>query len=97
MQILAGLFIAVVAAKTSLLVLEEIPKTNLLQHTITSQGANAPETVGGLFNRTLFWWLNSVFKKGYSSLISIANIPPMRDDLCSERLLKQITAQWKIG
>lgn len=94
----AGAFSGTVASKLVLLVLEEIPKTNLLTEKPRSKNEPiSPEVVGGLFNRTMFWWLNSFFKKGYRAIFGILDLPSLQDDHRSKWLLDQFATEWGKG
>jgi ATP-binding cassette subfamily C (CFTR/MRP) protein 1 len=85
----AGIFTATLAVKTVLLCLEEIPKRRTVEGTATSR-----ETSAGAINRTVFWWLNRLFYKGYRQVLRIEDLDDINEKLDSAKLLGQLEAIW---
>lgn len=87
----AVVFILALAAKSVLLILEEAPKTALL---VEKSKDIAPEATSGLINRTVFWWLNAVFQRGYHTLIDMPDLDALEEKLTSDWLLEIMGKQW---
>ncbi|KEY65241.1 hypothetical protein S7711_08779 [Stachybotrys chartarum IBT 7711] len=70
MPAIAGVFTVLLAVKVLLLILEELPKTRFAK-----EKNNVPrETVAGVINRSVFWWLNDLFNRGARLLIGIDDL-----------------------
>lgn len=92
---IAGVFAGTVATKLILCVLEEVPKTDLLTTQSRHRDVSiSPEATGGLFDRTMFWWLNPLFKKGYKAAFGIMDLPALQFDHSSKHLSDQFAAEW---
>jgi ATP-binding cassette, subfamily C (CFTR/MRP), member 1 len=88
---LACLCIASIVAKTVLICLEEVPKRGLL--TEKYRDAALESTSGGI-NRTVFWWLQSLFRKGFSEILFLHDLSPIHEKLASRKLLLSLEKQW---
>ena len=88
---IAGVFVASLGVKTLLVLLEEVPKKPLLP---AEPKSVAPETTNGVFSRILFWWLNSVFVRGYRTLIKVQDVPVLDEKFRSETLSSTVAANW---
>lgn len=87
----AVVFILALSIKSVLLLLEEAPKTGLLVEKFKDV---APEATSGIINRTVFWWLNVVFKRGYRTLIDMPDLDALEEKLTSDWLLETVGKQW---
>ena len=83
-----------VGTKLLLLVLESMEKRNILKDEYKNY---PPEATAGIFNRAFFLWLNSLFKKGFSSLMSVDDLFKLDKQLGSERLQDNLEAEWNLG
>lgn len=84
---LAVVFVVSIAAKIGRLLLEEIPKLPR-EHELRKEAS--PESCSGTLDRSLFWWLNGLFLRGYRVLLSdtaLSRIPAKFD---SQTLLDKI-------
>jgi ATP-binding cassette, subfamily C (CFTR/MRP), member 1 len=79
------------ATKAALVVAEELPK---LPKSDPSAKLTGPESLSGAINRTLFWWLNHLFLRGYRSLIAATDLDTIPARFNSDRLLKEISPLW---
>lgn len=89
---LRGGHLVTIAALTSaaviLLVLEQAP-----MH--ASAGFEASnERSSGLWNRTVFWWLNSTFTKGFRSFLAVDDLSGLDHHLDSHRLASSLEHKW---
>lgn len=80
-------------SKTVLLVLEEISKKSLLKSE-KLQSELAPESAGGLFNRTLFIWLNHTLFAGFKTIIDVEDLPNLAPKFGSQALYHQFQGKW---
>jgi ATP-binding cassette subfamily C (CFTR/MRP) protein 1 len=80
------------ASKIVLLVLESWPKQKYLKPTRIQYG---PEETMGVFGRSVFWWLNSLFWWGSRRILTSDDLFPLDRELRSDRLLNQIVAAWE--
>jgi ATP-binding cassette subfamily C (CFTR/MRP) protein 1 len=78
---IAALTSTALAIKILLIVLEEAPK----------------ERSSGLWNRTIFWWLNTTFKKGFRSFLAIDDLSALDHYLDSTRLTSNLEQKWNTG
>ncbi|KAK1752219.1 ABC multidrug transporter [Echria macrotheca] len=89
---LFGVFVVSLALRFALLVAEELPK--LPAHNPVRKGAS-PESLGGAVNRSVFWWLNTFFLRGYRSLIGVGDLFSIPAKFGSARLRAQIEPAWE--
>ncbi|KAF3384453.1 Metal resistance protein YCF1 [Penicillium rolfsii] len=90
-EIIAIVTTVAVGGKLMLVILEAIEKRRILK---TEFAGYPPEATAGLYNRSLFWWLNPLFKKGFSSFLSVEDLFVLDKELSSERLLALFEERW---
>jgi ATP-binding cassette subfamily C (CFTR/MRP) protein 1 len=76
MWAIAAVFTCSLVLKATLLILEEWPKLLLPEHD------DIQETSSGVINRSIFWWLNSLFLQGHRGILEtedLQNIDPKFD------------------
>jgi ATP-binding cassette, subfamily C (CFTR/MRP), member 1 len=93
-HVLAKLFVAALAAKIALAFLEEFPKRTLFASNVRSEDV-AQEAASGLINRTVFWWLNQLFAKGFKGIIRTGDLGNIDNKFESGILLSIWTASGK--
>ena len=84
-------FIASIAVKFILLLLEAQDKALYLKDPYQEL---SPETTGGVFSRTFFWWLNPLFMKGYHAILSPSDLFALDQGLASEPLGYRLAKAW---
>lgn len=90
---IGGITSGTVVLKLFLLALEEVPK----------RGSNATqaskELSSGLWNRSVFWWLHSTFRKGFSSFLGIEDLSGLANDyrLNSPHIASRLERRWQLG
>lgn len=82
---------ATVAVKLLILALEEIPKRG---HSLSRV---SKEVSSGWWNRSVFWWLNSTFRKGFKSFIRVDDLSSVDYQLSSHHLARKLDQAWKSG
>lgn len=87
-----ALFTASLATKLALLCLEEVPKRPL----VVDRTKNlALEATSGPINRSVFWWLNQLFFKGFKSLLQVGDLGSIGNKFDSARLLSKLHEVWQ--
>ncbi|KAB8210491.1 P-loop containing nucleoside triphosphate hydrolase protein [Aspergillus parasiticus] len=80
--------------KALLLLLEIVEKRRILKSVYAKY---PPEATGGIFNRFLFWWLNPLFKTGFSKLLSVEDLYTLDKQLTSKTLHNSLETMWNDG
>ncbi|KAL3428272.1 ABC multidrug transporter [Phlyctema vagabunda] len=89
-----ALFTASLATKLALVCLEELQKRPL----VTDKTKNlALEATSGPINRSVFWWLNQLFLKGFKSLLQVRDFGSIGNKFDSAKLLAKLDAVWQIS
>ncbi|CEJ89530.1 hypothetical protein VHEMI05371 [[Torrubiella] hemipterigena] len=81
-------------SKMVLLVLEEMSKKSLLKSE-KLQSELGPECAGGLFNRTLFIWLNRTLFAGFKAIIDVDDLPDLAPKFGSQALHRKFQENWQ--
>lgn len=89
---LAAVFVASVATKAGLLLLEDMPKLPS-QHAL--RRGTSPESISGVMNRLLFWWLTVLLRRGYRSLLSVPDLLRIPGKFDTQTLLDKIEQHWQ--
>jgi hypothetical protein len=77
--------------KLILAIMEARPKRRLL----LPQFADCPpEAISGPYKRALFWWLNALFKKGYSESLTVDDLFHLDKHLQSDYLHHLLGTSW---
>lgn len=87
-----AIFTAAISAKVVLLVLEAQSKKS---HLIYPFKEFPPEATSGIWNRTFFWWLNSLFVNGFRRLVSLEDLEKPDPGLSSEMLRDKMRLAWE--
>lgn len=88
---IATVFTAALVCKFCLLMLEEIPKKPSSPH-----DASFPrETRSGVISRSVFWWLNPLFIRGYRGLLILEDLDIIAKKFDSRRLLEKLDTRWQ--
>jgi len=84
-------FTASICVKAVLLLFEPQSKRSFLRQPYRNY---APETTSGVLNRSIFFWLNSLFHKGYRGVLASDDM--MIDDELSKsgQLCIELRASW---
>jgi hypothetical protein len=93
-EVIAIVTTVAVGAKLLLVLLEAVEKRNILK---TEFAGYPPEATAGFYNRALFWWLNPLFRIGYSNVLSVKDLFILDKVLSSERLLAMFEERWSKG
>ncbi|KAH8804690.1 ABC transporter-like protein [Xylogone sp. PMI_703] len=88
---IAALFTASLVMKVTVLVLEAVQKRSLL---LGPYKFSSPEATSSIFNRSVFWWINSLFKRGFRSLLGIDDLSTIDDEFSSKHLGSALQQAW---
>ncbi|KAB8238859.1 putative ABC multidrug transporter [Aspergillus alliaceus] len=80
-----------VGVKALLFLLETVEKRRILKNVYAKY---PPEATGGILNRTFFWWLNPLFKAGFSKLLTVDDLFILDKQLGSKRLHNSLEVMW---
>jgi len=70
-RVLATVSTAAAAVKAAILVLEAVSKRRLLR---PEYRAYPPEATSGIFSRSFFFWLNPLFRSGFSRVLDVDHL-----------------------
>ena len=88
---IAALYVVAMAAMVLVWWLESRKKTADLKELYKGY---PPEAISGVWNRTLFLWLNSLFLKGFKRLLSLDDLWENPPNLSSEKLRDEMQITW---
>lgn len=54
----------------------------------------SPEATSGTYSRTVFWWLNALFKDGYFKLLGVQDLDEVDEALSSIKVGRRFEAAW---
>ncbi|KAJ6102982.1 hypothetical protein N7486_005409 [Penicillium sp. IBT 16267x] len=90
-DIIATVTSIAVGAKLLVVIMEAVEKRSILKSEF--QGY-PPEATAGFYSQAVFYWLNPLFKVGFSNNISVEDLFVLDKELSSERLLAIFEEQW---
>lgn len=88
----AGLLTATVPVKFCILLLESRGKQNLIE---PSEKAYPPEARSGIISRSLFWWLNPLFFRGFREALSVEKLFDVDKYLGAEWAGEKLQTAWE--
>ncbi|KAL1975277.1 hypothetical protein VTN31DRAFT_3669 [Thermomyces dupontii] len=91
---IAVIFTVSVAIKAILVILEAIEKRRILR---PQYKPCPPEATGNIYNRGFFWWLNSLFRRGFSNLLRVDDLFTLDKKLLSDHVHERMEAAWSKG
>ena len=91
---IANVFLASYVIKVVMLCLEAAEKRNLVRPRWKEASV---EAAGGVFNRTLFIWLNGVFIRGFRTLLTVDTLGSLDNQILSASEPHTLIERWKIG
>ncbi|OOQ90525.1 putative ABC multidrug transporter [Penicillium brasilianum] len=90
-EVISIVTIVAVGGKLLLVILEAVEKRHILKNEFSGY---PPEATAGFYNRCFFWWLNPLFKNGFSNVLSVEDLFVLDKELSSERLLAMFEERW---
>jgi hypothetical protein len=94
LDLVATVFASRLGLKVFLAIVEARDKRRLLlQHFANSP----PEATNGIYKRATFWWLNPLFRKGFSASLSVDDLFELDKPLRADYLHHLIGSSWARG
>jgi ATP-binding cassette subfamily C (CFTR/MRP) protein 1 len=91
---LAGDFTAGLIVKFVIVLLEAVEKRWILRAEFRN---SPPEATSGVYNRSFFWWLNGLFRLGWSKTLQLNDLFSLDKHLSSEYLQSLLQSSWVKG
>ena len=91
LDLVATVFSSRLAVKVVLVVLEAKEKRRLLHQEFAEC---PPEATSGVYKRATFWWLNVLFRKGYSNLLAVDDLFQLDKHLQADYLHHILGSAW---
>lgn len=92
-QEVANLLSVAFTAKCAVLVSEAVEKRGILLHPWNEL---PPEATAGLYNRSLFWWLNPLLRIGYGNSLTVESLFNLDAGLSSRYLRDNFLRSWTV-
>ncbi|KAG9850964.1 P-loop containing nucleoside triphosphate hydrolase protein, partial [Aureobasidium melanogenum] len=89
--IMRGLGIGQIVACAIFLAVESVSKESIL----LQRQKRSPQDTNDVFSQRLFWWLNNMFKRGYTSVLAPNDLDKMDEDLSSTDPQRRFRLEWR--
>ncbi|KAH0400493.1 P-loop containing nucleoside triphosphate hydrolase protein, partial [Aureobasidium melanogenum] len=89
--IMRGLGIGQIVACAIFLAVESVSKESIL----LQRQKRSPQDTNDMFSQRLFWWLNNMFKRGYTSVLAPSDLDKMDEDLSSTDPQRRFRLEWR--
>ena len=89
--IVAAILSSTLSVKVLIFITEALEKRDIL---LAPYSHYSPEATSGIYSRSFFWWLNPLFRTGYSRIIADEDLYPIDDDMSSIAVEKRLQNQW---
>lgn len=93
-ELIAIVFTATCGLKIVILLLEAVEKRWILRPKYKTY---PPEAISGIYNKSFFWWLNPLFRRGFSKLLFIEDLFTLDKHLAAEYLQERLQRTWDKG
>lgn len=90
-RLVSCLSTTIVSWKVVILLLENRGKRSLLR---LPYAQYPPEALSGIISRSVFWWLNPLFVRGYQEMLSMDSLYPVDPNLSAPVLLENVRFAW---
>jgi ATP-binding cassette, subfamily C (CFTR/MRP), member 1 len=90
----ATIFNSATSIKLIIIIFEAAEKQEILKPDYQTY---PPEATGGIFNRSLFWWLNPLFRQGFLKILVLDDLFAIDKHLASERIQRSLESAWNKG
>ncbi|OHE98019.1 ABC transporter [Colletotrichum orchidophilum] len=86
-----AVFTCTLVVRTVMIILESTEKRQIL---VPQHKGYSKEVTSGTFNRSVFFWLTSLFINGYRNILRLDDLYPLDPKLASEPLFRKLTDAW---
>ncbi|KAF4929096.1 ABC transporter atnG [Colletotrichum viniferum] len=90
-QTIPAIFTCTLALRAVMILLESTEKRRIL---VPQHKGYSKEVTSGTFNRSVFFWLTSLFINGYRNILKLEDLYPLDPKLASEPLYKRLADAW---
>ncbi|EQB44229.1 ABC transporter [Colletotrichum gloeosporioides Cg-14] len=90
-QTIPAIFTCTLALRAVMILLESTEKRRIL---VPQHKGYSKEVTSGTFNRSVFFWLTSLFTNGYRNILKLEDLYPLDPKLASEPLYKKLADAW---
>ncbi|KAJ0345222.1 hypothetical protein KNSL1_008611 [Colletotrichum chrysophilum] len=90
-QTIPAIFTCTLALRAVMILLESTEKRRIL---VPQHKGYSKEVTSGTFNRSVFFWLTSLFINGYRNILKLEDLYPLDPKLASEPLYKKLADAW---
>lgn len=91
---IASVFLAAFCVKVVILLLETVEKRHLLLRDCKDA---SPEDVSGIFNRSLFLWVNRLFISGFNNILTVDMLTPLDKEILDASQPDDLIDSWNAG
>lgn len=88
------LFVLTAATRLALVILEEVPKKELMLD-VELRELTSNEVYAGFWAKCFSSWFISIFVMGYRSILTIDKLPDLEPEFGAKRLHDEFQARWK--
>ncbi|EXF80647.1 ABC transporter [Colletotrichum fioriniae PJ7] len=90
-QTIPAIFTCTLAVRAVMILLESTEKRRIL---VPRHKGYSKEVTSGTFNRSVFFWLTSLFINGYRNILHLDDLYPLDPKLASEPLYRKLAEAW---
>ncbi|TDZ58384.1 ABC transporter atnG [Colletotrichum trifolii] len=90
-QTIPAIFTCTLAVRAIMILLESTEKRRIL---VPHLKGYSKEVTSGTFNRSVFFWLSSLFINGYRNILKLDDLYPLDPKLASQPLYEKLAAAW---
>ncbi|KAK1450990.1 ABC transporter [Colletotrichum cuscutae] len=90
-QTIPAIFTCTLAVRAVMILLESTEKRRIL---VPEHKGYSKEVTSGTFNRSVFFWLMSLFINGYRNILQLDDLYPLDPKLASEPLYRRLAGAW---
>ncbi|KAF9876316.1 ABC transporter [Colletotrichum karsti] len=90
-QTIPAVFTCALALRAVMILLESTEKRHIL---VPQHKGYSKEVTSGTFNRSVFFWLTSLFVNGYRNILKLDDLYPLDPKLASEPLYEKLAEAW---
>ncbi|KAK1634372.1 ABC transporter [Colletotrichum phormii] len=90
-QTIPAVFTCTLAVRAVMILLESTEKRRIL---VSQHKGYSKEVTSGTFNRSVFFWLTSLFINGYRNILRLDDLYPLDPKLASEPLYRKLADAW---
>ena len=91
---IASVFTASVAVKILLLISEMKEKSRILR---SDEKVYPPESLSGLINASMFWWLNPLLNNGSRNQLALNDLSTVDEEMLAANLESRLESAWSSG